>query len=84
MPDLPNGDYDWREQMRRNWEDHDRIWRKLDLLTDDVIAVHTSLKSLKENTDKLVTAIRDLIDRIPPENLLLDGMFRNLDAEPKA
>ena len=69
MPDLPNGNYDWREQMRRNWEDHDRIWRNLETLTQDVTVLHGTLKGLKENTDKLVGAIRERIDRIPPENL---------------
>jgi hypothetical protein len=69
MPEEPNGNYDWREQMRKNWEDHDRIWQHLETLTRDVTVMHSTLKSLKENTDNLVSAIRDLIDRIPPENL---------------
>ncbi|HEX3683841.1 MAG TPA: hypothetical protein VHU83_15005 [Bryobacteraceae bacterium] len=69
MADLPNGNYDWREQMRKNWEDHDRIWRNLETLTHDVTVMHATLTGLKDNTDKLVSAIRELIDRIPPENL---------------
>jgi hypothetical protein len=69
MPDESNGNYDWREQMRKNWEDHDRIGRNLEVLTNDITTTHATLKGLKKNTDKLVTAIRDLIDRIPPENL---------------
>lgn len=55
--------------MQKNWEDHDRIWRSIEALTKDVTTTHATLKSLKDNTDKLVGAIRDLIDRIPPENL---------------
>jgi hypothetical protein len=69
MPNEPNGNYDWREEMRRNWEDHNRIWKTIEALTTDVVHLHGSLTGLKENTDKLVGAIRDLIDRIPPENL---------------
>lgn len=64
-----NGNYDWREEIRRNWEDHDRIWRNVEALNNDVVHLHGSLVALKDNTDKLVTAIRELIDRIPPENL---------------
>ena len=69
MPDLPNGNYDWREQMLKNWEDHDRIWRNLETLTRDVTVMHATLTGVKANTDQLVSAVRDLIDRIPPENL---------------
>jgi hypothetical protein len=64
-----NGDYDWRERMRRledsierNWADHDRIDRNLDRL-------HASILAQKENIDKLLGALRDLIARIPPQNL---------------
>jgi hypothetical protein len=69
MPDQPNGNYDWREQIRKNWEDHDRICRSIEALTNDVTITHATLTGLNDNTDKLVTAIRDLIDRIPPETL---------------
>ena len=68
MPD-GNGDYDWRERMRRledsierNWTDHDRIERNIDKL-------RASILEQKQNIDKLLIASRDLIDRIPPENL---------------
>lgn len=64
-----NGDYDWRERMRRledsierNWSDHDRIERNIDKL-------RAGLVEQKENIDKLLGALRNLIDRIPPENL---------------
>lgn len=69
MPEQPNGDFDWRERMRRieesmerNWADHDRINRNIE-------ALHASMKAQKENVDKLLGALRELIDRIPPESL---------------
>ena len=64
----PNGS-DWRERMNRleesiakNWEDHDRLDRNLRTVND-------SIKAQKENVDKLLGALRELIGRIPPENL---------------
>lgn len=68
MPE-ENGSYDWKERMRRldeaierNWEDHARLNRNIE-------ALGASMVQQKENIDKLVGALRDLIDRIPPENL---------------
>jgi hypothetical protein len=60
MPEEPNGNYDWREQLRK---------KHLDTLTRDVTVMQSTLKGLKENTDNLVSAIRELIDRIPLENV---------------
>jgi hypothetical protein len=40
-----------------------------DTLTRDVTTMHGGMKTQKENTDKLLIALRELIDRIPPENL---------------
>lgn len=64
-----NGDYDWRERMRRledsierNWADHERIDRNIE-------RTHASILEQRRNIDKLLEALRDLIDRIPPENL---------------
>jgi len=64
-----NGSYDWRERMRRleetverNWQDHQRIDRNIE-------ALRASMVQQKENVDKLLGALRELIDRIPPENL---------------
>ncbi|HZQ52269.1 MAG TPA: hypothetical protein VFB14_08735 [Bryobacteraceae bacterium] len=64
-----NGNYDWQERMRRmedaierNWQDHERIDRNID-------ALRASMVQQKENVDKLLSALRQLIDRIPPENL---------------
>lgn len=61
--------YDWRERMRRleesietNWKDHERLDRNIE-------AVNASIGEQRENVDKLLGALRDLIDRIPPENL---------------
>jgi hypothetical protein len=68
MPD-GNGNYDWRERMARleasiekNWADHDRINRNIE-------GLQSSMTAQKENVDKLLVALRELIDRIPPENL---------------
>ncbi|HZS53143.1 MAG TPA: hypothetical protein VFA65_01970 [Bryobacteraceae bacterium] len=64
-----NGSYDWNERMRRledaierNWQDHERIDRNIE-------GLRASMLQQKENVDKLLAALRDLIDRIPPENL---------------
>jgi hypothetical protein len=64
-----NGGYDWRERIRRledsikcNCADHDRMDRNLDRL-------HTSILAQKKNIDKLLGALRDLIDRILPQSL---------------
>ncbi|MBV9304349.1 MAG: hypothetical protein JOY62_15130 [Acidobacteriaceae bacterium] len=68
MPD-GNGSYDWRERMERleqsiqkNWADHERIDRNIE-------GLRQSMVQQKENVDKLLGALRDLIDRIPPESL---------------
>jgi hypothetical protein len=64
-----NGNYDWQERMRRiedsierNWADHGRIDR-------NIAGLHASMVQQKENVDKLLGALRDLIDRIPPDRL---------------
>lgn len=64
-----NGSYDWSERMRRleesverNWQDHERIDRNIE-------GLRGSMVQQKENVDKLLGALRELIDRIPPENL---------------
>ena len=71
MAEMPegNGNYDWQERMRRlenaierNWHDHEPIDRNIE-------ALRASMVQQKENVDKLVGALRELIDRIPPENL---------------
>lgn len=60
---------DWRERMQRleaaieqNWADHARIDRNIE-------GLRASMVAQKENVDKLLGALRELIDRIPPENL---------------
>jgi len=50
------------DSVERNWADHDRISRNIEHL-------HASMTAQKENVDKLLIALRELIDRIPPENL---------------
>ena len=64
-----NGNYDWQERMRRledtierNWLDHERIDRNIE-------GLRASMVQQKENVDKLLSALRELIGRIPPENL---------------
>ncbi len=68
MPAGNNG-YDWRERMRRLEDMSERSLVEHERIDRNIANLHASLRSLKDNTDKLVTAIRDLIDRIPPENL---------------
>jgi predicted nucleic acid-binding Zn-ribbon protein len=75
MPD-GNGDYDWRERMRRledsverKWADHERIRASQELFDRNMQKLHSHLVEQKKNIDNLVAAIRDLLDRIPPENL---------------
>lgn len=65
MATEPNGDSRWErveESLARNWEEHDRIWKSMADLRVSALEVDQSIKSL-------VSAIRDLIDRIPPEHL---------------
>lgn len=70
MPaDEPNGNYDWRENIRKlneamhmNFEERDRIYRSIGDLRQSVLETDAAIANL-------VAAIRDLIDRIPPENL---------------
>jgi predicted nucleic acid-binding Zn-ribbon protein len=64
-----NGNYDWNARMKRledsiesNWEDHQRLDRNLE-------ALRASMVQQKDNVDKLLGALRELIDRIPPDNL---------------
>lgn len=75
-PDQSDGQYDWREQMRHNWEDHDRIWNtlnrvaeRMDALARDDEKMHSHLAQQKGNIDNLLEALRKLLDRIPPESL---------------
>lgn len=49
-------------ERMRSIEDHERMERNID-------GLRASLVEQKENVDKLLGALRDLIDRIPPENL---------------
>jgi predicted nucleic acid-binding Zn-ribbon protein len=75
MPD-GNGNYDWRERMRRleesiaqNWEDHTRIRQSIEALRITVETLRDSNIRLHEDVQNLVNGIRSLIDRIPPEAL---------------
>jgi hypothetical protein len=52
----PNGNYE------RKRHDHERMDRNIQAMRDGIV-------EQKQNVDKLLTALRDLIDRIPPENL---------------
>lgn len=36
---------------------------------ENIERIHASILEQRQNIDKLLTALRDLIDRIPPENL---------------
>ncbi len=73
MPDC-NGDYESRfdrmEEIvadllaaaRTNLDEHERIWQAIDKLREAQFDTNASVVSL-------TGTIRDLIDRIPPENL---------------
>jgi hypothetical protein len=50
------------ESQQRNWEEHERIWKSIEALRDQDFEIVTGIK-------QLTSTIRDLIDRIPPENL---------------
>lgn len=70
----PNGDYLSRfERVEKTLErivliqENQQV--QLDALTRDVITLHSTMRSLKENTDLLLVGLRSLIDRIPPEIL---------------
>ena len=69
MPDESNGNYDWRERMRRIEESMERNWADHDRMNRNIEGLHASMKAQKENVDKLLGALRESIDRIPPENL---------------
>jgi hypothetical protein len=60
------------ESQAKNWEDHQRIWKAIGQLgeaqnrTDAQIAALTaSQKDANERVDKLVSAIGELISRLP-------------------
>lgn len=59
---MPSNGSDPQESLERNWEDHKRIDR-------NIARLHRDMKLQKETADKLLVALRELIDRIPPENL---------------
>jgi hypothetical protein len=64
-----NGNYDPQENLRLlneaarlNLDEHQAIWKAIEMTNDNVHATNMSVQNL-------VGAIRDLLDRIPPENL---------------
>jgi hypothetical protein len=64
-----NGNFDWEQNLhdlneaaRLNLDEHERIWKSIETLRDSQLMINQQVSSL-------VSAIRDLIDRIPPENL---------------
>jgi hypothetical protein len=54
------------ESQQKNWDDHDRIWQATEQLQN---SIKTHVAETNTQIKGLVGAIRDLIDRIPPENL---------------
>jgi hypothetical protein len=72
----PNGNQDWSQRLSRlegiaqsllesarlNVDEHEKIWKGIDALRQ--VQLETN-----QGVTNLVGAIRDLIDRIPPENL---------------
>lgn len=68
MPDLSRFDR-VEKTLERIVQVQENQQNQLDTLTRDVIALHGTMKFLKENTDRLLIGLRDLIDRIPPQSL---------------
>jgi hypothetical protein len=64
-----NGNYDWQERMRRIEESIERNLEGHARMDRNIGGLRASMVQQKENVDKLLGALRDLIDRIPPENL---------------
>jgi hypothetical protein len=50
------------QSSAKNWEEHERIWQALESLRVNVLDMSNGMANL-------TSAIRALIDRIPPENL---------------
>lgn len=50
------------DAIERNWQDHERIGRNIE-------GLRASMVQQKENVDKLLSELREPINRIPPENL---------------
>ena len=68
---------EFSEPWKRNWEEHDRIWKtlasiteRMDGLAGDHSMMHTHLQDQKKNIDNLLDELRKLIDRIPPGKLV--------------
>ena len=64
-----NGNYDPLEHLRTlndlaqaNLNEHERIWKSIETLRDSHVQTLAGI-------ERLTSAIRSLIDRIPPENL---------------
>jgi coenzyme F420-reducing hydrogenase delta subunit len=64
-----NGNYDWRERMKRIEDSIERNWADNERIDRNIAGLHASMTQQKENVDKLLGALRELIDRIPPSNL---------------
>ena len=72
MNDSPNGKSrleqlekiaaDLLEAAQKNLDEHDKIWKSIETLRDSHLDTLAGIK-------QLTGSIRDLIDRIPPENL---------------
>ena len=57
------------ETVERNWAAHERLWVNQERSERNIDKLHASMLEQKQNVDKLLGAVRELIDRIPPENL---------------
>lgn len=57
------------KQMNELGRAQNKHQEQLNTLTAEVQTMHETLKGLNENTDRLLSGLRELIDRIPPENL---------------
>lgn len=64
-----NGHYDWQERLDRMDEIIGGLVTHAEMTDKRIEALREAQQQTNESVLNLVGAIRDLIDRIPPENL---------------
>ena len=64
-----NANCDWQERFRRIDEEFERNLQSHEVFQRNLGGLRESMVEQKGNLDQLMVAHRQLIDRIPPENL---------------